>query len=101
MNDEPKPRRGPDSSFIVPHSSFLQERGMPADDSFDVTKLDFSHPVAGPEEIRAVNPHRFEMELLSGIVLVDPAKHFIVGYKDLTAGDFWVRGHMPGFPLLP
>ena len=25
----------------------------------------------------------------------------IVGYKDLTDTEFWVRGHMPGFPLMP
>jgi 3-hydroxyacyl-[acyl-carrier-protein] dehydratase len=74
---------------------------MPADEPFDVTKIDFSHPVAGPDEVAAANPHRFEMVMLTGIVLVDPARHFIVGYKDLGASDFWARGHMPGFPLLP
>ena len=74
---------------------------MPVDDEFDVTKIDFTRPVAGPDDIRAVNPHRFEMEMLTGIVLVDPAKHVIVGYKDLTPNDFWVRGHMPDYPLLP
>ena len=67
----------------------------------DVTKLDFSNPVAGMEQIRTVLPHRFEMEMLTGIVLVDPARHFIVGYKDLTASDFWARGHMPEHPLFP
>ena len=25
----------------------------------------------------------------------------IVGYKDVAENEFWVRGHMPGFPLLP
>jgi 3-hydroxyacyl-[acyl-carrier-protein] dehydratase len=74
---------------------------MPTDEPFDVTRIDFSRPVAGLDEIQAVNPHRFEMVMLTGIVLVDPAKHFIVGYKDLVASDFWARGHMPGFPLLP
>jgi 3-hydroxyacyl-[acyl-carrier-protein] dehydratase len=68
---------------------------------FDVTQLDLSRPVAGIEEIRAVNPHRFEMEMISAIVLLDPARKLIVGYKDFTPHDFWVRGHMPGFPLVP
>ena len=35
------------------------------------------------------------------VVHIDPANHVIVGYKDLTENEFWVRGHMPGFPLLP
>ncbi len=68
---------------------------------FDVSTLDLSRPVAGIEDIRAVNPHRFEMEMLTAVVLIDPTRKLIAGYKDLTAADFWVRGHMPGFPLFP
>jgi 3-hydroxyacyl-[acyl-carrier-protein] dehydratase len=68
---------------------------------FDVSTLDLSRPIAGIEDIRAVNPHRFEMEMISAVVLIDPARKLIVGYKDLAATDFWVRGHMPGFPLFP
>ena len=67
----------------------------------DVSTLDLSRPIAGIEDIRAVNPHRFEFEMLSAVVLLDPAKKLIVGYKDLTDHEFWARGHMPGFPLLP
>jgi 3-hydroxyacyl-[acyl-carrier-protein] dehydratase len=68
---------------------------------FDVASLDLSNPIAGIDDIRAINPHRFEMEMLTAIVLVDPPRRLVVGYKDLTAADFWVRGHMPGFPLFP
>ncbi|HEX4606831.1 MAG TPA: 3-hydroxyacyl-ACP dehydratase FabZ family protein [Urbifossiella sp.] len=67
----------------------------------DVSTLDLSRPIAGIAEIQAINPHRFEMEMLTAVVLIDPARKLVVGYKDLTASDFWVRGHMPGFPLLP
>lgn len=74
---------------------------MAEDEPFDVATIDFSNPVAGPDEIHAVNPHRFEMEMLTAVVRVDPARHRIVGYKDLTASDFWVRGHMPQYPLFP
>jgi 3-hydroxyacyl-[acyl-carrier-protein] dehydratase len=67
----------------------------------DVSTLDLSKPIAGIEEIRAVNPHRYEFEMLSAVVLLDPARKLIVGYKDLGPDEFWARGHMPGFPLLP
>lgn len=67
----------------------------------DLSAYDFDHPTAGIEEIRGVNPHRFEFEMLTGIVHVDPAKHLIVGFKDVKDTDFWARGHMPGFPLFP
>jgi 3-hydroxyacyl-[acyl-carrier-protein] dehydratase len=68
---------------------------------FDPTTLDFTKPLAGIDEIRAVNPHRFEFEMLTGIVLLDPARKLVAGFKDLGQDEFWARGHMPGFPLLP
>lgn len=70
-------------------------------EAFDISKLDFSQPIAGIERIREILPHRFEMEMLTGIVFLDPARHLIVGFKDVRADEFWVRGHMPEFPLLP
>jgi 3-hydroxyacyl-[acyl-carrier-protein] dehydratase len=67
----------------------------------DPRAYDFEHPLVGLEGISEVNPHRFEFEMLSGIVHVDKAGHFIVGFKDARDSDFWARGHMPGFPLFP
>lgn len=67
----------------------------------DLATLDFSNPIAGIEDIRAVNPHRYEFEMLTGVVHIDPACHVIVGFKDMAEDDFWVRGHMPGYPLFP
>ena len=67
----------------------------------DLKSLDFSKPVFTVEQIREVNPQRFEMEQLSAIVYVDESQHLIVGYKQLSEDEFWVRGHMPGFPLMP
>jgi 3-hydroxyacyl-[acyl-carrier-protein] dehydratase len=74
---------------------------MPPGVHFDPTRLDFSRVVADREAIHKVNPQRFEMEQLTGVVLVDSAQHLVVGYKDVTADEFWVRGHMPDYPLLP
>jgi 3-hydroxyacyl-[acyl-carrier-protein] dehydratase len=67
----------------------------------DAREFDYAHPIAGIEQIREVNPHRYEFEMLSGIVHLDPVQQLIVGFKDLQEADFWVRGHMPGFPLFP
>jgi 3-hydroxyacyl-[acyl-carrier-protein] dehydratase len=68
---------------------------------YDVSAFDLSNPVAGIEDIRAVNPHRFEFEMLTAVVLIDPTRHLIVGYKDAGPDEFWARGHMPGYPLMP
>jgi 3-hydroxyacyl-[acyl-carrier-protein] dehydratase len=67
----------------------------------DLAAIDFSNVLAGIDEIRALNPHRHEFEMLTAVVYLDSVHHVIVGYKDLTDKEFWVRGHMPGFPLMP
>jgi 3-hydroxyacyl-[acyl-carrier-protein] dehydratase len=74
---------------------------MPPPLILDPTKVDFNHVVANLDTIRTYNPQRFEMEALSAIVMIDYENKIIVGYRDVTENDFWVRGHMPGFPLMP
>jgi 3-hydroxyacyl-[acyl-carrier-protein] dehydratase len=68
---------------------------------YDLSKLNFASPLFTQDDIRAINPQRFEMEQLTGIVHVDPEQHLIVGYKQLTDEEFWIRGHMPDFALMP
>ena len=74
---------------------------MPANFLYDISRFDLEKPIYGIEEIRRVNPQRHEMEQLTAILYVDEENHGIVGYKDVTDREFWVRGHMPGFPLMP
>jgi len=68
---------------------------------FDLSKIDFDNVIADTEEIRKYNPQRFEMEHLTAIVHEDAERHLCVGYKDVTAEEFWIRGHMPKMPLMP
>jgi 3-hydroxyacyl-[acyl-carrier-protein] dehydratase len=63
---------------------------------FDLTRYEF-----GLEEIRKRNPHRHEMELLSGVIAFRPDDGIIVGDHVARADAFWTRGHIPGRPLLP
>lgn len=74
---------------------------MPPQALYDLSQFDFSKPLFGLSEIRKVNPQRHEMEQLTGIVYVDRENHGLVGFKDVTHDEFWVQGHMPGFPLMP
>jgi 3-hydroxyacyl-[acyl-carrier-protein] dehydratase len=74
---------------------------MPPELNFDVTNLDFGRVLADKEAIRRVNPQRFEFEQLDAIVFIDPTLHLVIGYKDVRADEFWVRGHLPDYPLLP
>jgi len=74
---------------------------MPPQLHLNPAELDLHHVVADIEAIRRVNPQRFEMEQLSAIVHLDSERQVIAGYKDVGMDEFWVRGHMPGYPLLP
>ncbi len=67
----------------------------------DPSEYDLNNVVADIEEIRSYNPQRYEMEHLTAVCFEDDERKIIVGYKDLTEEEFWVRGHMPGVPLMP
>ncbi len=67
----------------------------------DPATIDTSRVIADREAIRRGNPQRFEMEQLTAIVKLDRDEHLIIGYKDVTPDEFWVRGHMPDYPLMP
>ena len=74
---------------------------MPPPLHFDPSTLDFNKLVVDRDEIQRINPQRFEMAHLDGIVYIDREQNLVVGYKDVRPDEFWVRGHMPGYPLLP
>ncbi len=74
---------------------------MPPQQIYPLETLNFDAPLFDLEAIREINPQRFEMEQLTGILHVDTENHGIVGFKDVSHDEFWARGHMPGFPLMP
>jgi 3-hydroxyacyl-[acyl-carrier-protein] dehydratase len=74
---------------------------MPPAPLVDPATIDTSKVLVDLEGIREANPQRFEMEQLTAIVRLEPAERLIIGYKDITDRDFWVRGHMPDYPLMP
>jgi 3-hydroxyacyl-[acyl-carrier-protein] dehydratase len=67
----------------------------------DFSEFDLNQVVADIETIRGYNRQRYEMEQLTAICYEDRQRHICVGYKDLGPDEFWVRGHMPGMPLMP
>jgi 3-hydroxyacyl-[acyl-carrier-protein] dehydratase len=67
----------------------------------DPATLDLNRVISDIEEIRRYNPQRHEFEQLSAIVYEDASTTTCAGYKDITHEEFWVRGHMPGMPIMP
>lgn len=74
---------------------------MPPPLLVDLTQLDLNRVEVDPAGIEKVNPHRFEMRLLDGVVHLDVPQGLIVGFHDAKPDAFWVRGHIPGRPLMP
>jgi 3-hydroxyacyl-[acyl-carrier-protein] dehydratase len=74
---------------------------MPAEPLYDYKKYNYDKPMFTLDDIRKVNPQRHEMEQLTGVVHVDTVGHGLIGFKDVSDDEFWIKGHMPGFPLMP
>ena len=65
----------------------------------EFSEYDLNQVVADLEGIRRFNPQRYEMEQLTAICYESRETCTCVGYKDLTADEFWARGHMPGHEI--
>jgi len=67
----------------------------------DLSQIDLDVTIADADEIARLNPQRFEMAQLTAVIYENLDDHTCVGYKDITDEEFWVRGHMPEFALMP
>lgn len=67
----------------------------------DLDLLDFDRPLADIEAVRSINPQRHEMEQLTAILYEDTEQNTCAAYLQTSYDSFWVRGHMPGMPLMP
>ncbi|MEI8194310.1 MAG: 3-hydroxyacyl-ACP dehydratase FabZ family protein [Phycisphaerae bacterium] len=65
----------------------------------DLNHVDLTKVLVPRAGIEKIIPQRFEMAMLDAIVIDD--HDLIIGYKDVTLDDFWVRGHIPGRPIMP
>lgn len=74
---------------------------MPPQLLVNLDEIDLNCVEVPIEGVRECNPQRYEMEQINGIIRFDPAKGYVVAYKDVRDDEFWVRGHIPGRPLLP
>ena len=75
---------------------------MPPPLLFDLSKIDLTaKSVFTRDDILKINPQNYEMQQLDGILWYDKPNMLVLGYKDVTDKEFWVRGHIPGRPLMP
>jgi len=74
---------------------------MPPPLLIDLSQVDLSRVLMSREEIYRQIPQRFEFMLLDGVCMVDKGAKQLVAFADVRPDAWWVRGHVPGRPLLP
>ncbi len=74
---------------------------MPPKMVVNLDQIDLNQVEDDIEGIRRHNRQRCEMEMLTGIIQYNPEEKYVVGFKDTSPDDFWVKGHIPGRPLMP
>lgn len=74
---------------------------MPPQLLFDLSQIDLTQIEYTRQDIAQVNPQSHEMSQLDAIIWHDLDKLLCLGYKDVTENEFWVRGHIPGRPIMP
>ena len=74
---------------------------MPPKALFEFSGVDMTRPVITREQIAEINPHRYEFALLDGFYHLNFESGEMIAYVDAREDAFWVRGHIPGRPLMP
>ena len=74
---------------------------MPPPAILDPSQLDFSRLIANRDEIARALPHRYEFQLLDGLVFFDTRTTTYAGFHDVRSDAWWTRGHIPQRPLFP
>ncbi|MBN1980789.1 MAG: hypothetical protein JW795_04620 [Chitinivibrionales bacterium] len=74
---------------------------MPPTPLIDLSAIDLSQVEFGRDAIAEVNPQSYEMSQLDAIIWHNLDKMLCLGYKDVTENEFWIRGHIPGRPIMP
>ena len=74
---------------------------MPPPLLFDIAQVEADRYLFSREQIYEMLPHRHEFMLLDGVCMVDRETKCVAAYADITSESWWVRGHVPGRPLLP
>lgn len=74
---------------------------MAMDPIIDPVTIDLSAVHADKSTIAQTLPHRGDMLLLDRIVWRDESLDHAIAVKEIGREEFWVPGHIPGYPLMP
>lgn len=74
---------------------------MPSQPLVDLSTLDLSRVLVGPDEVRQLCPQRKRFALLDSVLHISEDRSLVVGCKDLAGDDWWAADHIPGRPIFP
>ena len=74
---------------------------MPPPLLIELAEVDFNRVELTKHEIYRHLPHRHEFEVLDGVCFTDFERRRVIAFADVRPDAWWVRGHVPGRPLLP
>src|SRR5262245_17571075 len=74
---------------------------MPETPTIDLTQLDFKQVFADKARIYSVLKQAGRFALLDGVLRFGTDEKLSIGYKDISADDWWCADHVPGRPLFP
>ena len=74
---------------------------MASEPFIDLSTLDLNRLILTQEQIYQHLPHRYEFMQLNGLVHQDIENRLFVALREVRTDEFWVKGHIPGRPLMP
>ena len=96
---EAMPARGPETQpFHRPSAGGVL---MPPPTLLDLDGIDLTVVRFSRDDVYRILPQRDEFQSLDGILHLDREARAAVGFRDITADDWWARGHLPGRPIFP
>lgn len=74
---------------------------MPPAALIDPSQYALDQPVLDLAGIQKLIPHRYEFTQVHKILAFDDDAKTCVGFREGSEDEFWVRGHVPGRPMMP
>lgn len=74
---------------------------MPPTTLIDPSQYPLDQAALDLEDIQKLIPHRYEFTQVHKILAFDDEEQTCVGFREGSEDEFWVRGHVPGRPMMP
>lgn len=70
-------------------------------EKIDPTQYPLDQAVLELEDVQKLIPHRYEFTQFHKVLAIDEEAKTCVAYRKGEVDEFWVRGHVPGRPMMP